>query len=300
VAPASCNDPAHAELLSTVERLVADNRAQAEQIRTLTKTVEAQALTIAAQAKRIAVLEERVNRNSSNSSKPPSSDSPYKRSPPKEPSGRKQGGQKGHPGSQRAMLDASAVDETVPHYPSTCSGCGHALPPVADGSPIREQIWDVPPIKPHVTEHQFHAVVCPHCKKRTVALRTQDMPKGSFGPTAEATVAYFLGAGRLSVMETKRVFADLFNFPVSTGAITRIALRASQALAPAYEQALAAVKSAAVKQADETPWYIRGVLAWLWLAATRDVRVGYDLGGVSIRAASSGVCVQGVRRACAA
>jgi len=272
VAPASCNDPTHAELLATLERLVADNRAQAEQIRTLTETVEAQALTIAAQAKRIAVLEERVNRNSSNSSRPPSSDSPYKRAPPRAPSGRKQGGQPGHPGSQRALLDAKDVDEFVPHFPGACS-CGHPLPQVPDGDPVREQVWDIPPIKPHVTEHQFHAVVCPHCKKRTVATRGPELPAGSFGPRAQATAVYFLGAGRLSVMETKRVFADLLNFPISAGGLERIALRASNALAPAWDEALVAVKNAAVTHADETPWYVKGALAWLWLAATETLRV---------------------------
>lgn len=265
MAPASCNDPKHAELLATVEQLVADNRQQAEQIKTLTKTVETQ-------AKRIAALEDRVGRDSSNSSRPPSSDSPYKRSPPKAPSGRKPGGQPGHPGSTRHLLKAQDVDHFVPHWPTTCT-CGCALPQVAAGDPVRDQKWELPPVKPVVTEHQYHAVVCPKCGKTTVATPPCDVPKGAFGPRAEATAVYFMGAGRLSVMETKRVFNDLLNFPISAGGLMRIAVRTTKALEPAYAEALDAVKRAAVTHADETPWYLRGMLCWLWLAATQTLRV---------------------------
>ena len=144
----SCNDPTHAGLLAAVERLVAENRrlaelidAQAAQILMLLKTVEKQ-------AKRIAVLEERLGRNSRNSSRPPSSDSPYKKQkrtakPPDRKQGRKQGGQPGHRGSGRALLDVSAVHGVVPHFPETCSGCGHGLPEVPDSDPLREQICEI-------------------------------------------------------------------------------------------------------------------------------------------------------------
>lgn len=256
--PTLCNDPAHADLLARVELLVA-------QVAALTKTVEKQ-------QSEIADLRARLGRDSSNSSKPPSSDSPYKRSPPKLPSGRKPGGQPGHPGARRAIVDPKDVDHFVPHWPETCS-CGCALPQVADGDPVREQIWDIPPIQPIVTEHQLHAVVCPRCKKRTVAARTPDMPKGSFGPRVEAAAVYFMGAGRLSVLETKHVFEDLLNFPISAGGLMRIALRATKALDPAYVDALETVRRSQVTHADETPWYLRGMLCWLWLAATQSLRV---------------------------
>ena len=258
MAAASCNDPTHADLLAIVAR-------QSEEIAALTRTVEKQ-------AKRIEALEGRVGRDSSNSSKPPSSDSPYKRSPPRAPKGRKQGGQPGHPGSTRHLLDAKDVDHFVPHWPETCS-CGCTLPQVADGDPVRDQKWEIPPVKPVVTEHQYHAVVCPKCGTRTLATPPSDVPKGAFGPRAEATAVYFMGAGRLSVMETKRVFADLLNFPISAGGLMRIAARATKALAPAHSEALEAVKTAPVTHADETPWYLRGMLCWLWLAATQTVRV---------------------------
>lgn len=251
MAPASCTDPAHAELLAIVKR-------QSEQIRALTETVEKQAA-------RIAALEERLGRNSSNSSRPPGSDPPFaKVKRPRTPSGKRQGGQPGHSGSTRALLDAKDVDHFVPHWSETCS-CGCALPQVPDGQPVREQIAELPPVRPVVTEHQFHAVVCPNWRKRMVATRSSDMPKGSFGPRAEATVLYLMGACRLSVRETKRVFEDLLDFDVSTGALMRIAFRDSTALA--------SVRHAGLKHADETSWFLRGTLLWLWLAATKTLRV---------------------------
>jgi transposase len=263
VGPVTCNDPTHADLLGMIQRLAAEVAAMK-----VTHAAETAALRA-----EIADLKAKLGRNSSNSSRPPSSDSPFaKLKRPSTPSGKKQGGQPGHPGSQRLLLDVGAVKDVVPHFPEICS-CGHELPPIPDGDPIREQIWEAPQIKPDVTEHQFHAVVCPKCKKRTVATRGPEMPKGSFGPRAEATAVYFMGAGRLSVMETKRVFADLLCFPISTGGLKRIALRASNALAPCHVEALDAVLRAGVVHADETPWYLRGALIWLWLAATEKLKV---------------------------
>jgi transposase len=266
VGSASCDDPKHAELLAAVERLIADNRQQAEQIEALTKRCDAQ-------DREIADLKAKVGRNSSNSSQPPSSDPPFaKMKRTRTPSGRKQGGQPGHPGSTRDLIDPKDVDRFAPHWPETCS-CGCALPQVPDGDPVRVQVWELPVIRPEVTEHQMHAVVCPRCGRRTVAARTPDMPKGSFGPRAEAAVLYVQGACRLSARETKRLFEDLLDFPISTGALMRIASRGSTALAPAHADALAAVRAAGVKHADETAWFLRGDLVWLWLAATQALRV---------------------------
>jgi transposase len=74
-------------------------------------------------------------------------------------------------------------------------------------------------------------------------------------------------------VETKRVFADLLDFPISTGGLARIAARATKALEAPYFEALGAVRTAGVVHADETPWYLRGALCWLWIAATKTLRV---------------------------
>jgi transposase len=90
---------------------------------------------------RVTELEARLGMNSSNSHKPPSTDSPFKRPPPVPPSGRKPGGQPGHKAHQRAVLPA---DEVVELKPCTCEHCGAALSE-ADlrGEPTRHQRVDI-------------------------------------------------------------------------------------------------------------------------------------------------------------
>ena len=119
----------------------------------------------------VAKLVEEKGRNSSNSIKPPSSDSPSNRAQrraakAKERSGKKRGGQPGHEGSQRALLPP---DEVKDHFPDECENCFSALPKVADRSPLRYQTTDLPPVKPHTLEHRVHCVSCPQCKHRTTA-----------------------------------------------------------------------------------------------------------------------------------
>ena len=131
---------------------------------------------------RVIELEARVRQTSRNSSRPPSSDPPEARPPSKrKPSGRKQGGQPGHEGHHRPLLAESEVDRVVPLLPSTCGRCGRSLPPIGDGKPVRKQVWELPPIRPSVTEYQFQGVVCPCCGERTVAMAGPDVPEGDFG-----------------------------------------------------------------------------------------------------------------------
>ena len=102
----------------------------------------------------------RLNQNSQNSSKPPSSDGPHvKRKPPKPPSGRKSGGQPGHAAYQRALVPVEKVDAVIPCKPEHCRRCGEQLTG-SDPEPWRQQIVDLPPVQPHITEYQLHRLVC--------------------------------------------------------------------------------------------------------------------------------------------
>lgn len=260
-----CNDPSHARLAAKLERFEATLAEQAERI--------------AEQAAKIGELETKLKRNSSNSSRPPSSDSPFekgkdprKKRKKKGPK-RKPGGQPGHEGHQRDLLDESEVDHIEDHFPAACDDCDHELPQVPDEAPRREQKWDLPPIRPEVTEYRFHSVTCPHCGTRTKAKPGSDIPQGAFGPRLEATVAYLRGSARLSLAEIKRLLADCYGLTISTGALLRISERMSARLEPAYDAALDAVRGSDVVYADETPWYLRHSLAWLWFAGTETLKV---------------------------
>jgi len=121
--------------------------------------------TVATLQKRLAELEERVNQNPRNSSKPPSSDPPN--APPRPtavPSGRKAGGQPGHVGHGRLLKPVAQVSQVVVARPTACAACG-ALLLGEDAQPVRHQVTDLPRIQPGVTEYQRHTVTCLACGK---------------------------------------------------------------------------------------------------------------------------------------
>src|SRR3982750_4898311 len=100
--------------------------------------------------RRIADLEERLNKNSTNSSKPPSSDPPsVKRRPPSPPSGKKRGGQPGHARHARPLVPPEAVRQVLQCKPPECRWCGEALAG-DDPEPLRHQVAEVPPVRPVV------------------------------------------------------------------------------------------------------------------------------------------------------
>jgi transposase len=83
-------------------------------------------------------LQERVNKNSQNSSKPPSSDLPHKEKYPKpEPTGEKPGGRKGHHGHGRKLKEAGEVSKIVKSLPTVCKDCGALLEKISDQNGIR-------------------------------------------------------------------------------------------------------------------------------------------------------------------
>ena len=105
-------------------------------------------------------LQEQLNQTSRNSSRPPSSDPPQSQRPNRPRGKRRRGGQPGHPGHTRTLIPVEDVDEVVPLKPERCRGC-HAPLSGDDPTPFRHQVIEIPPIKPVVTEYQWHQLVCP-------------------------------------------------------------------------------------------------------------------------------------------
>jgi transposase len=104
----------------------------------------------------LVALKTRVNQNSQNSSRPPSSDGPeVKRRPPQEPSGRKRGGQPGHPPHRRVLVPLEQVQVVVPCLPPQCRRCGEPWQGT-DPTPLRHQVTEIPVPSPEVTEYQLH------------------------------------------------------------------------------------------------------------------------------------------------
>ncbi len=219
-------------------------------------------------------LTEQVQQTSRNSSRPPSSDPPQASGKPsrREPSGRRPGGQPGHEGHTRALIPVEEVDVVVPVKPERCRHCQHPLQG-EDLQPQRQQVTEIPPVKPVVTEYQLHRLICPVCGEATRAELPVGVPTGGFGPRLQATTALCTGAYHLSKRTTQALLDDLFGVEVGLGTIANLEQATTQAVAEPVAEARAYVQSQPAAYADETGWREGSQRAWLWTAVTEWVTV---------------------------
>src|SRR5215471_15786042 len=217
-------------------------------------------------------LQAQLHQTSRNSSRPPSSDPPHRERSHRPRSTRRRGGQPGHPGSTRTLIPVADVDEVVVLKPEQCSGC-HAPLSGDDPTPFRHQVIEMPPIKPVITEYQWHQLVCPECGETTRAPWPAGVPSGTYGPRVQATVALYTGAYRLSKRTTGQVMDDLFGVPMSAGTISQSEKATTEVVAAPVEAARAYVHEQAVAHLDETSWRQGAKRAWLWVAVTSLVTV---------------------------
>ena len=221
----------------------------------------------------MAKLREQVNKNSHNSSKPPSSDGPQTPARPKaEPSGRKAGGQKGHHGHGRKLKPPDQVQRTVVCKPDTCHQCG-ALLLGEDLQPRRRQVSELPKIEPIITEYQLHTLSCLACGAETSGSWPEEMPEGSFGPRTQAMIGYLGGRFGMSDRDVAELMEVGFHTEISLGSIPAQEQAVSAALKVAVEEAKTYARQQASVNMDETGWHERGKPAWLWVGATSLVTV---------------------------
>jgi len=217
-------------------------------------------------------LQEQLTQTSRNSSRPPSSDPPQSPRPPRPRSQRRRGGQPGHLGQTRTLVPVDEVDEVVVLKPEQCSGC---QAPLAgdDASPFRHQVIEIPPLKPVITEYQWHQLVCPACGAPTRAPWPAGVPSRTYGPRVQATVALCTGAYRLSKRTTQQVLEEVFGVPMSVGTISPLEQATTEALAAPVEEARTYIHEQEVAHLDETSWRQGGKRAWLWVGVTSLVTV---------------------------
>ena len=215
----------------------------------------------------VAELQEALRKNSSNSSRPPSTDAKKRgRSGAKKPSGKKRGAQPGHPKHERALLPVGDVDRVVRLVPDACGGCGGPLVG-RDPSPRRRQVSELPPLRPHVTEYQLHALDCAACRVRTWAPLPAEARFG-VGPGVDAIVGTLTGVCRLSKRTTAEVLGDAFGVPLSVGGVIGCQKRVGDALAAPAEEAKVFAKRQRRKHSDETPWRQGELKGYLWTLVT--------------------------------
>ena len=218
---------------------------------------------------RVKDLENRLKLNSTNSSKPPSSDPiGLKRKPPSPPSKKKRGGQPGHPKAHRALVPPEKVRDTINCIPISCRRCGHELSG-EDPEPLIHQVAELPRIEPSVDEYRLHRLVCPDCGEKTCGVLPEGVPIGRFGAYLQAMLAMLAGAYRLSKRQIQQVSADMLGLKISTGMISKLERQSAAALEAPYNELATSVHQADAVNIDETSWREDRRKRWLWVTVTR-------------------------------
>jgi transposase len=243
-------------------------------IMSLTELVEQLSAQVEQTQARVAELERQLGKDSSNSSKPPSSDTPFTKPAPKRSSrtrsGRRPGKQDGTPGS--TLKRVGNPDQTFRRDPVTCCGCGDSLL----GAPIFDerahQVFDVPPPppRPKVTEYQVVSRTCTGCGTTTVG----DIPawargRVQYGPALMARAAWLVCAHHLPVRRAASVLSALLGAQVSTGWVAALRAKAARLLERDFlPRVRELIASAPVAHADETCARAEGAVRYLHVACT--------------------------------
>lgn len=227
----------------------------------LVALVTAQAGEIERLKARVVELEARLKTNSKNSSRPPSSDGLAKSSPKslRRKSGRKRGGQEGHPGSTLAQV--ADPQHEIRYEPGACGGCGADVADAPEVGMERRQVFDLPPIMVEVTEHQLIARRC-RCGQvcRGVAPDGVTAPV-QYGSRISAIIVYLYMGQFLSKKRTAQALSELCGTPVSDGTVSTVTGRASDGLQGFLELVRGKITQAPVVNFDETGFAGRGEAA---------------------------------------
>ncbi len=216
---------------------------------------------------RVEQLLAQLGRDSSNSSKPSSTDAPWKnvkRRPPSAPSGKKRGGQPGHEPHKREMLDPTESWDIAPA--DRCRHCG------ADGGPDTvvagdEWVHQVVELVAAASVRNYHMPVqqCVRCGRRVRAGLPHGVPPTATGPRLQAAIATLVAKYGLSREDVHGALDELFGIKLSVGAIQEVTDRAAQATRPAVQDIAEQLMAASSKHCDETGWRHDGHRAWVWV-----------------------------------
>ena len=284
----------------TVEQLERELERLREQGAEKDRQIREQQDRISKQQEQIADLERQLaarKKNSTNSSKPPSSDGlagkQRRRCSPRKKSGRKPGGQPGHTGHERPQVEnPDRIEEVLPQQ---CKHCGTALPQAPEqrqttSDVFRRQIVDLPEvIVPVVTEYQYPKLVCPCCQKETRAAMRPEHEQ-EIGERLTAAISYLIAMRKMTRRDVQATMRDLLGVDISVGSVQKAWEETSVAVQAPYEELERALPTEPVVNSDETGSRTNGDKRWVWvlcapwfvfyhIAASRGVEVLVQLLG---------------------
>ena len=218
---------------------------------------------------RLHKLEGRVAKDSHNSSKPPSTDGYAKKTRSlRQKSGKKAGGQEGHPGSTLHLVETP--DEIMVLRPEKCAHCQASLQGIRASGMQRRQLVDLPQIKAQVTEYQAHEVRCPDCQYVTRGNFPSEVRASvQYGPMLKGIALYLLYGQLLPYARTAELLSDVCGCSLSPGTLEAFVAEGADRLVEVEEQIKQALQAAEVMGTDETGIRVQGVLHWLHTARTQ-------------------------------
>jgi transposase len=222
-----------------------------------------------------------LERNSRNSSKPPSSDQSNLVKPPKpksqrKPSGKKPGGQPGHKGSTLEMVDnPDHIIESKIESGSKCEICGEILPVNgccgSNHEPEVRQVVELPAIRVEVTEFRNERIICPNCDHLNVAPFPDEVKaRAQYGPNLKATAIYLGNYQLVPYERLAELFNDIFQCPISQGTLANFVKAGGRQAGIVVEHIKGIISESDTVYADETGCRVHGARQWLHVASTND------------------------------
>jgi transposase len=241
-----------------------------ELIEELVKTIESQQREIDELRYEVKRLQDQLNLDSHNSSKPPSSD--QGRSTSREVSLRKHtdknpGGQKGHPGI--TLRSVSKPDHIVPHKVHVCLCCGKDLSSIPVSEIEKRQVFDIPPVKLEVSEHRSEVKICPRCH----SVNRGSFPRGvshsvQYGNRVKSFAVYLNQYQLIPYQRVTEMFEDLFGQSLSQGTLLNAIETSYVNLESTEDWIKGNILKTPTVHFDETGIYHSSKRLWLHAAST--------------------------------
>ena len=217
-------------------------------------------------------LRRRLDTNSSNSGKPPSSDG-LKRPPrilgsTRGKSGKESGGQRGHKGG--TLKQVACPDFVAHHEASACGHCGAGLTAAMVTGVTKRQVFDLPEPHLEVTEHRASIYRCAHCKGRTQAAFPDGVTApAQYGARVKAAAVYLNVQQLIPEDRVTQTMSDLFGAGLLCPAsVVAWGEKKAGRLAALAAHISVAVAKAPVRNLDETGFRVGGKTQWLHTAST--------------------------------